>query len=186
MYNHPKICHTFTLWLGTCTISSNIAHFQPVTLVFLEEGRGNCKAKAIRSSMTMWCSDIYKEKLSPILSPLSHVTSRTIPCVCSISSRNYCNISTYYHKTVGCTSPMKLLLITTNQMIDYSPKICLKPRVNNIKNEKNVFNTHNSIQEEIKCRLKAKNSCYYSVQTLLSYKILIWISYSCKTAKLVR
>ena len=26
----------------------------------------------------------------------------------------------------------------------------------------------NSIQEEIKCRLKAGNSCYYSVQTLLS------------------
>ena len=30
----------------------------------------------------------------------------------------------------------------------------------------------NSIQEEIKCRLKAGNSCYYSVQTLLSSRFL--------------
>ena len=30
----------------------------------------------------------------------------------------------------------------------------------------------NYIQEEIKCRLKAGNSCYYSVQTLLSYRLL--------------
>jgi len=30
----------------------------------------------------------------------------------------------------------------------------------------------NSIQEEIKYRLKAGNSCYYSVQTLLSYRLL--------------
>ena len=30
----------------------------------------------------------------------------------------------------------------------------------------------NSIQEEIKCGLKAGNSCYYSVQTLLSSQIL--------------
>ena len=30
----------------------------------------------------------------------------------------------------------------------------------------------NSIQEEIKCRLKAGNSCYYSVQTLLSSRLL--------------
>ena len=30
----------------------------------------------------------------------------------------------------------------------------------------------NSIQEEIKCRVKAGNSCYYSVQTLLSYRLL--------------
>ena len=28
------------------------------------------------------------------------------------------------------------------------------------------------IQEEIKCRLKAGNSCYYSVQTLLSTRLL--------------
>ena len=32
--------------------------------------------------------------------------------------------------------------------------------------------THqNSIQDEIKCRLKAGNSCYYSVQTLLSSRL---------------
>ena len=30
----------------------------------------------------------------------------------------------------------------------------------------------NSIQDEIKCRLKARNSCYYSVQTLLSSRLL--------------
>ena len=30
----------------------------------------------------------------------------------------------------------------------------------------------NSIQEEIKCRLKAGKSCYYSVQTLLSSTLL--------------
>ena len=30
----------------------------------------------------------------------------------------------------------------------------------------------NSIQEEIKCRLKAGNSCYYSVQTLVSSRLL--------------
>ena len=29
-----------------------------------------------------------------------------------------------------------------------------------------------SIQEEIKCRLKVGNSCYYSVQTLLSSRLL--------------
>ena len=31
-----------------------------------------------------------------------------------------------------------------------------------------LLTNQNSIQEEIKCRLKAGNSCYYSVQTLLS------------------
>ena len=30
----------------------------------------------------------------------------------------------------------------------------------------------NSIQEEVKCRSKAGNSCYYSVQTLLSSRLL--------------
>ena len=30
----------------------------------------------------------------------------------------------------------------------------------------------NSIQEEIKFRLKAENSCYYSVETLLSSRLL--------------
>ena len=30
----------------------------------------------------------------------------------------------------------------------------------------------NSVQEEIKCRLKAENSCYYTVQTLLSPRLL--------------
>ena len=31
-----------------------------------------------------------------------------------------------------------------------------------------LLTNQNSIHEEIKCRLKAGNSCYYSVQTLLS------------------
>ena len=35
-----------------------------------------------------------------------------------------------------------------------------------------LLRNENSIQEEIECRLKAGNSCYRSVQTLLSY----WIS----------
>ena len=30
-----------------------------------------------------------------------------------------------------------------------------------------LLTNQNSIQEEIKCRLKAGNSCYYSVQTLI-------------------
>ena len=34
------------------------------------------------------------------------------------------------------------------------------------------FINRNSIQEEIKCRLKSRNSSYYSVQTLLSYRLL--------------
>ena len=34
------------------------------------------------------------------------------------------------------------------------------------------FTNQNSIQEEIKCILKAGNSCYYSVQTLLSSRLL--------------
>ena len=35
-----------------------------------------------------------------------------------------------------------------------------------------LFTNRNSIQGEIKCRLKAGNSCYYSVQTLLSSRFL--------------
>ena len=31
-----------------------------------------------------------------------------------------------------------------------------------------LLTNQNSIREEIKCRLKAGNSCYYSVQTFLS------------------
>ena len=35
-----------------------------------------------------------------------------------------------------------------------------------------LLTNKNSIQEEIKCRIKAGSSCYYSVQTLLSSKLL--------------
>ena len=35
-----------------------------------------------------------------------------------------------------------------------------------------LVTNQNSIHDEIKCRLKAGNSCYYSVQTLWSYRLL--------------
>ena len=35
-----------------------------------------------------------------------------------------------------------------------------------------LLTNQNSIQEEIKYRIKAGNSCYYSVQTLLSSRLL--------------
>ena len=35
-----------------------------------------------------------------------------------------------------------------------------------------ILTNQNSIHEEIKCRLKAENSCYYSVQMLLSSRLL--------------
>ena len=35
-----------------------------------------------------------------------------------------------------------------------------------------LLTNQNSIQEEIKCRVKAGNSCYYSVQTLFSFRLL--------------
>jgi hypothetical protein len=35
-----------------------------------------------------------------------------------------------------------------------------------------VLANQNSVKEEIKCRLKAGNSCYYSVQTILSFRLL--------------
>ena len=35
-----------------------------------------------------------------------------------------------------------------------------------------LLTNQNYIQEEIKCRIKAGNSCYYSVQTLLSSRLL--------------
>ena len=35
-----------------------------------------------------------------------------------------------------------------------------------------LVTNRNSIQDEIKCRLKAGNSCYYSVQTLFSSRLL--------------
>ena len=37
---------------------------------------------------------------------------------------------------------------------------------------RSLITNKNYIQEEIKCRLKAGNSCYYSVQTLLSSRLL--------------
>ena len=60
-----------------------------------------------------------------------------------------------------------------------------------------TFTNHNSIQEEIKCRLELGNACYYSVQNILSsslpsktlkikiYRIII-LSLSCMGVKLGR
>ena len=39
-------------------------------------------------------------------------------------------------------------------------------------NSYELLTNQNSIQEEIKCRLKAGNSCYHSVHTLLSSRLL--------------
>ena len=41
-------------------------------------------------------------------------------------------------------------------------------KVKTFKNLDNLLTNENSIKEEIKYRLKAETSCYYSVQTLLS------------------
>ena len=45
-------------------------------------------------------------------------------------------------------------------------------KVKNLKCLGSLLTNRNSIQEEVKCRLKAGNSCYYSVQTLLSSRLL--------------
>ena len=61
-----------------------------------------------------------------------------------------------------------------------------------------LVTNQNSIQDKIKCRLKAGNSCYYSVQTHLSsrflsknltiriYKVIIFphVLYGCETCSL--
>ena len=44
--------------------------------------------------------------------------------------------------------------------------------VKTIKYLGSLLTNQNSIHEELKCRLKAGNSCYYSVQTLLSSRLL--------------
>ena len=41
-------------------------------------------------------------------------------------------------------------------------------KVKTFKYSSSLLTNENSIQEEIQCRSKAGNSCYYSVQTLLS------------------
>ena len=44
-------------------------------------------------------------------------------------------------------------------------------KVKTFKYMDSLLTNQNSIQEEIKCRIKAVNSCYYSVQTLLSSRL---------------
>ena len=48
----------------------------------------------------------------------------------------------------------------------------LKIKVKTFKCLGSLLTNQNSIQEEIKCGLKAGNSCYYSVQTFLSSRLL--------------
>jgi len=45
-------------------------------------------------------------------------------------------------------------------------------RVEEFKYLGTILTNQNSIAEEIKCRLRSGNSCYYSVQNLLSYRLL--------------
>ena len=45
-------------------------------------------------------------------------------------------------------------------------------KLNSFKYLLSLVTNQNSIQEEIKCSLKAGNSCYYSVQILLSSRLL--------------
>ena len=45
-------------------------------------------------------------------------------------------------------------------------------KVRTFKYVDSLVTNQNSLQEEGKCRLKAGNSCYYSVQTLLSSRLL--------------
>jgi len=45
-------------------------------------------------------------------------------------------------------------------------------RVEEFKYLGTTLKSQNSIQEEIKCRLKLGNACYYSVQNLLSSSLL--------------
>ena len=48
----------------------------------------------------------------------------------------------------------------------------IKIKVKTFKYVGSLVTNRNSIQDEIKCKLKAENSCYYSVQTLLSSRLL--------------
>ena len=56
------------------------------------------------------------------------------------------------------------MIVSEHIMIDSSSY----EKVKTFKYLGSLATNQNSIQEEIKCRLKAGNSCYYSVQTLLS------------------
>ena len=51
-------------------------------------------------------------------------------------------------------------------------KFCIFEKVKTFKYLGSLLTNQNSIQEEIKHRLKAENSCYYSVQKLLSSRLL--------------
>ena len=50
--------------------------------------------------------------------------------------------------------------------------VCARARHTKNINSNSLLANQNSIHEEIKSRLKAGNSCYYSLQTLLCSKLL--------------
>ena len=54
----------------------------------------------------------------------------------------------------------------------YADDINSYEKVKTFKYLASLVTDQNSIQTEMKCRLKAGNSCYYSVQTLLSFQLL--------------
>ena len=66
-------------------------------------------------------------------------------------------------------------------LIKLSTWSCLSIEIDNISFERveefkylvTTLTNQNSIQEEIKSRLKSGNACYHSVQNLLSYSLLI-------------
>ena len=52
------------------------------------------------------------------------------------------------------------------------PYFCIFERVDEFKYLGTILTNQNSIQEEIKSRLRSGNACYHSVQSLLSSRLL--------------
>ena len=71
---------------------------------------------------------------------------------------------------IGNTKYMEIGGVITNAHIKIGSNSYEK--VETFKYLGSLLTNRNSIQEEIKCRLKAGNSCYYSAQTLLSSGLL--------------
>ena len=67
---------------------------------------------------------------------------------------------------------MTVYLINTSIWIDLHNGVCQFERVEQFKYLGTTLTNHNSIQEEIKSRLKSGNACCHSVQNLLSCSLL--------------